>query len=243
MESPLPASAQDRLYVTEVFTSVQGEGVLTGVPSVFVRLSGCNLRCAWCDTPYSSWSPEGEHVTVDDLVADVLGRGVRHVVLTGGEPMLQAGAVPLTRRLAGHGCHITVETAGTVDASLHIDLASISPKLADSAPTAPAAWVRRHEATRRRPEVVARLVRDHDHQLKFVVGATTDLSEIEALLADVAALAGGPVRPERVLLMPEGRDPATLDRHLARAVPAAITRGWRISDRLHVRLFGDTRGT
>ncbi|HCH66421.1 MAG TPA: radical SAM protein, partial [Deltaproteobacteria bacterium] len=84
------------MYVTEQFVSVQGEGTLTGVPSTFVRLGGCNLRCSWCDTPYSSWKPEGEHIPLDALVDDIARQGPRHVVLTGGEPMLQAGAVPLT---------------------------------------------------------------------------------------------------------------------------------------------------
>ncbi len=235
--------ASEKLYVTEVFTSVQGEGSLTGVPSTFVRLAGCNLRCSWCDTPYSSWKPEGEFVTVDALLSDVLARPPRHVVLTGGEPMLQAAAVPFSRALAAAGFHITVETAGTVDAPVVMHLASISPKLADSTPTAPAAWVRRHEATRLNPAVVARLVRDHPHQLKFVVGTATDLTEIEHFVARVEAELGRAIEPSAILLMPEGRDIATLDRHLSRAVPEAIARGWRVSDRLHVRLFGDTRGT
>ena len=232
-----------RLYVTEQFVSVQGEGTLTGVPSTFVRLGGCNLRCSWCDTPYSSWKPEGEHIDLDVLVEQIAGESPRHVVLTGGEPMLQAGAVPLTRALSARGFHITVETAGTVDAPLHIDLASISPKMSDSTPSAPSAWVTRHEATRSRPAVVARLVRDHPHQLKFVVGDNTDFAELERFVAAVEAELGAAIAPEHILLMPRGRDPRTLDENLARAIPEAMARGWRITDRLHVRLFGDTRGT
>ena len=232
-----------RLYVTEQFVSVQGEGTLTGVPSTFVRLGGCNLRCSWCDTPYSSWKPEGEHIPLDALADDIARQGPRHVVLTGGEPMLQAGAVPLTEQLAARGFHITVETAGTVDAPLRMDLASISPKLSDSTPTEPAAWARRHEATRSRPAVVARLVRDHEHQIKFVVGEDTDFGEIEQFIASVEAELGAPMAPEHILLMPRGRDPDTLNANLGRAVPEAVARGWRITDRLHVRLFGDTRGT
>jgi len=233
----------DRLFVTEVFTSVQGEGALTGVPSVFVRLGGCNLRCTWCDTPYSSWAPEGKRIGVDELVEDVVGRGPRHVVLTGGEPMLQKAAVPFSKKLAALGFHVTVETAGTIDAPLHIDLASISPKLSDSTPYDHEAWADRHDRARLRPDVVARLVRDHPHQIKFVLGEDTPLEEIEAFVADVEDILGKPVRPDCILLMPLGRDVASLDRNLARAVPEAVARGWRISDRLHVRLFGDTRGT
>ena len=237
------ATARPRLFVTERFVSVQGEGSLTGVPSTFVRLGGCNLRCSWCDTPYSSWTPEGEHIEVDALVARVVADGPRHVVLTGGEPMLQPGAVQFTERLAAQGFHVTVETAGTVDAPLHIDLASISPKMSDSTPAAPAAWVRRHEATRSRPDVVARLVRDHAHQIKFVVGEDTDFAELAEFVSAVEAELGDRIEPDAILLMPRGRDPETLDRNLQRCVPEAISRGWRITDRLHVRLFGDARGT
>lgn len=236
-------STASKLFVSELFTSVQGEGRLTGVPSVFIRLSGCNLRCSWCDTPYASWSPEGEHRTVDSVVEQVLATGIRHVVLTGGEPMMHKGAVPLTQRLADAGCHITVETAGTVLAPLHIDLASISPKLADSDPTAPDAWVERHKARRHRPDVVARLIEDSDHQLKFVVGSDTDCAAIDRFVAAVETELGAPLQADRVLLMPRGRDTATIDVNLARIVPLAMSRGWRVTDRLHVRLFGDARGT
>lgn len=232
-----------RLYVTEIFSSVQGEGLLTGVPSVFVRLAGCNLRCSWCDTPYSSWSPEGTHWEVASLVEEVVGRGLGHLVLTGGEPMLQEAAVELTQQVSARGMHITVETAGTVDAPLHIDLASISPKLSDSTPQQPAAWRDRHEARRHRPDVVARLVRAHDHQLKFVVGPGTSEAELVSFVAEVEAELGGAIRPDHILLMPRGRSVAALDQSLAMAVPLAMKHGWRITDRLHVRLFGDTRGT
>ena len=88
------------MLISEIFYSIQGEGELTGVPSVFVRTSGCNLRCAWCDTPYASWNPEGEMRTVAQLVATVQeSRAARHVVLTGGEPMVAKGIHDLAARL------------------------------------------------------------------------------------------------------------------------------------------------
>src|ERR1700691_6312109 len=110
------------VQISEIFYSVQGEGMLVGVPSVFVRTSGCNLRCAWCDTPYTSWQPEGEERSLDSIVDEVNSHGASHVVVTGGEPMIGPEIEEMTRRLTQH---ITVETAGTVDANVRCDLMSI----------------------------------------------------------------------------------------------------------------------
>ena len=113
---------------------MQGEGLLTGTPSVFVRASGCNLRCWFCDTPYASWTPEGEDLSVDEILAQVERHDCRHVVITGGEPMLFAELIPLTAALRAAGRHITIETAGTLYLPVQCDLMSISPKLANSTP-------------------------------------------------------------------------------------------------------------
>ncbi|MHC4178583.1 MAG: 7-carboxy-7-deazaguanine synthase QueE, partial [Planctomycetota bacterium] len=112
------------MRIAEIFRSIQGEGFLTGTESVFVRTSGCNLRCSYCDTPYASWTPEGDDLSADEIVARVDGLDCDHVVLTGGEPMLFAELIPLTAALRGgmptgkrgHGTgqHITIETAGTL---------------------------------------------------------------------------------------------------------------------------------
>src|SRR5262245_3313164 len=102
------------LKIAEIFYSLQGEGSMVGVPSVFVRTSGCNLRCSWCDTPYTSWQPEGEELTVDQIVARVAEYCCHHVVVTGGEPMIAPEIAVLTGRLRNAGSHITIETAGTV---------------------------------------------------------------------------------------------------------------------------------
>ncbi|TNF32270.1 MAG: 7-carboxy-7-deazaguanine synthase QueE [Deltaproteobacteria bacterium] len=231
----------DTLNITEIFCSIQGEGALTGVPSVFVRTSGCNLRCRWCDTPYSSWEPEGEPWTVDAIVAEVARHApVRHVVLTGGEPLVAKHLGALAERLHDAGYHLTVETAGTVFQPLPVDLWSISPKLADSTPRpedGAGAWRERHEATRYRPDVIRRMMAAGDYQLKVVVTAPEDLDEVLALVADVGAT------PERVLLMPQGRTVEELDARARWLAPLCIAHGWRLCDRLHVRLFGDTRGT
>src|SRR5256885_1880439 len=97
------------MRIAEIFYSVQGEGGLLGVPSVFVRTSGCNLRCAWCDTPYTSWQPEGEERTLESIVAEVERYPARHVVVTGGEPMIAPEIAKLTGMFGAR--HMTIETA------------------------------------------------------------------------------------------------------------------------------------
>src|SRR5690606_23943269 len=170
------------MFIAEIFGSLQGEGILTGVPSVFIRTSGCNLRCRWCDTPYASHHPEGEHLGVPEIVARLAQwPGIRHVVLTGGEPMIAAGIRELAAALHEDGRHITIETAATVPpAGIPCSLASLSPKLAHSTPLpgeADDAWIRRHEADRLRPDVLREWI-DHcaDWQLKFVVARDGDLA-------------------------------------------------------------------
>src|SRR5579884_3467399 len=118
-------SKRRALKIAEIFYSLQGEGGLVGVPSVFVRTSGCNLRCAWCDTPYASWHPEGEQMTVDEVIARVSAFPAEHVVLTGGEPMAAREMPALAAQLRIHGKHITIETAGTLPPKrIACDLAS-----------------------------------------------------------------------------------------------------------------------
>ena len=116
------------MKISEIFFSIQGEGELTGVPSVFVRTSGCNLRCRWCDTPYASWRPEGQAMEVPEILEEVGKFPARHVVLTGGEPMIARDIHALAAGLREAGYHITIETAGTVaPAGIACDLASICP--------------------------------------------------------------------------------------------------------------------
>jgi len=130
---------------------------LTGLPSVFVRTAGCNLRCDWCDTPYASWRPEGKPLTVEEVVAEVSKHPSRHVVLTGGEPMVASGINELAQALTQLGRHVTIETAATIAPDgIACDLASLSPKLLNSAPDPlkHGTWRRKHEALRWQPDVV-----------------------------------------------------------------------------------------
>src|SRR5687768_477170 len=102
------------MLIAEIFYSIQGEGELTGVPSVFVRTSGCNLRCTWCDTKYASWNPEGEELSIPAILERIAAHPGKHVVITGGEPMVAKGIHELAAAIRGTGRHITIETAGTV---------------------------------------------------------------------------------------------------------------------------------
>lgn len=232
------------LPISETFTSIQGEGKLTGVPSHFIRTSGCNLRCRWCDTPYASWSPESHTHEITALVQAAANSGVSHVVVTGGEPMMFEGVSTLTRALRDAGLHITIETAGTIWRDVACDLMSISPKLSDSAPREGdprdpgGVWRERHQARRLDAQVLQKLLDSYaDHQLKFVVAGPGDLPEIEQLLASLRGW-----KAQDVLLMPEGVSPpeAGVRRWLA---TECVARGWRYCTRLHIDLFGNRRGT
>ncbi|MGC9948955.1 MAG: 7-carboxy-7-deazaguanine synthase QueE [Bryobacteraceae bacterium] len=223
------------MWIAEIFHSIQGEGSLVGVPSVFVRASGCNLRCAWCDTPYTSWHPEGDDWTLARILAEVDTYPARHVVVTGGEPMIAREIVELTRGLRAGGRHITIETAGTVFAPVACDLMSISPKLANSTPAGE--WAERHERLRIQPDVVRRLMADYDYQLKFVVTQPEDLAEVRDLTRALDADAA------KVILMPEGIDAAVLRERGVWLAEICKQEGFRFSPRLHVELWGNRRGT
>jgi len=226
------------LKIAELFYSLQGEGSLVGVPSFFIRTSGCNLRCAWCDTPYTSWRPEGTELSLEQILDEWRAHRARHVVVTGGEPMIAPEIVPLTNRLREAGAHITIETAGTVAPPVACDLMSISPKLANSTPPAGAegGWAARHERLRIQPGVLAELMRRYEYQLKFVVQGAADLEEVRALVCQLGAPA------ERVILMPEGVSPEVLRERSLWIAEACKEEGYRFSPRLHVDLYGNRRG-
>lgn len=232
--------AQGKLRIAEVFASIQGEGIWVGIPSVFVRVSGCNLRCVWCDTPYASWNPEGPVLEIPQILESVAKHKIRHIVLTGGEPMLFDPIEELAQSLKDAGHTITIETAGTVFRELACELMSISPKLANSTPPDDSGWRERHDAARLDREPLRKLMQRYECQLKFVVNPdeTGDIEEIESLLTALP-----PIEPHKVLLMPEGVDSATLNRRMKALVPVAMARNWRLTPRLHVDLFGNTKGT
>ncbi len=226
------------MKIAELFHSIQGEGKLTGVPSVFVRASGCNLRCIWCDTPYASWKPEGDELSVSEIVSRVSQFDCRHIVLTGGEPIIMPEIEQLCLELKNRDHHITIESAATVFKNLKIDLASLSPKLSNSTP-----WKTDFESSHERqrlniPAIQQFIDSSPDFQLKFVVSSESDLAEIQSILEKLKNW-----RPGDVQLMPEGIDQQTLDSRAGWIADLCKTNGFRFSPRLHIALFGNKRGT
>jgi organic radical activating enzyme len=239
----------------EIFHTIQGEGVSAGLPAIFVRASHCNLHCRWCDTDYT-WNFEGtpwphdldatpgyakhrrDEVTLEispEEIATELNRyPTRRVVLTGGEPLLQQDdwlKLIEILRAEDPAWIFEVETNGTriPDPALdaQIDQFNVSPKLANSG---------MDESTRIQPEALKHFAQSPKAWFKFVVSQADDLAEIDLLIARFS------LPSERILLMPEGRTSAELDRHGQELAGLCLARGWRFSDRLHVRLWGDQRG-
>ena len=228
------------MRIAEIYQSIQGEGVLTGTHSVFVRTSGCNLRCVYCDTPYASWNPEGDDYSVDEIVEEMGRFELEHVVLTGGEPMLFAELVPLCERLREQRKHITIETAGTLYLPLECDLMSISPKLSNSTPSSEEypRWHQRHEASRYVPNTIRRLIQDYEYQFKFVIADPADIVEVEEYLAEFPQ-----IDRERVLLMPEGCNTTRLQ-EIQRWLDEDCQRlGLTVCPRRQIEWFGSVRGT
>ena len=230
------------MFISEIFYSIQGEGELTGIPSVFVRTSGCNLRCNWCDTMYASWNPEGVEMSVDQIIAEVGKHPAQHCVLTGGEPMIAKGIRELAQALRLGGKHITIETAATVlPDGIECDLASLSPKLSNSSPDQrmPNTWRRRHEQLRSQPGIIQEWINRYAYQLKFVITSAQDVEEIQLLLRGLDQN----IAPSKVLLMPEGTSAAVIRGRDFTLVELCKREGYRYCNRLHVEIFGHTRGT
>jgi 7-carboxy-7-deazaguanine synthase len=179
---------------------------------------------------------------IEEIVTKVDASSCRYVVLTGGEPMIARGIHQLAARLKEVGKHITIETAATIlPEGIACDLASLSPKLSNSTPDAAmaGAWRDRHEKRRLQPEVIRDWVKNYNYQLKFVVASEKDLAEIHELLSGV----GAKITPAKILLMPEGTDAETIRKRSLSLIDICKHHGYRYCDRLHIHLFGNTKGT
>ena len=222
---------------SEIFHSIQGEGALVGTPSVFFRFSYCNLRCVWCDTPYTSWRPEDKDISVEEAERAVRSFGCSHAVITGGEPTIQAEALTrLCAALSAAGMHITVETNAVVYVPVQADLISMSPKLENSNPAADSGAFRFHQQKRINIPVIRRYLQSHECQVKFVVDDPSDLEEIERI-AEAAE-----IPPERTLLMPQGRAAEETQPKMQWLADICRDKGYRYSPRLHIDIWGEKRG-
>jgi 7-carboxy-7-deazaguanine synthase len=226
--------------ISEIFYSIQGEGRLAGMPSVFIRISGCNLRCVWCDTPYTSWKPEGRNLSIAKILREMGKYPASYVVITGGEPLLVSEIEELTRELKKRGAHITIETAATIYKPVVCDLMSMSPKLANSTPwkRAHGRFGKMHDERRLNVPVIRQYLAHYDCQLKFVVERKEDFVEIAELLDQLAA-----VDPARVLIMPQGTREQDLRRKAKWIVELCKKYGYRFTPRLHIQLYGNRRAT
>ena len=229
-----------QMLISEIFHTLQGEGRYTGVPCIFVRTSGCNLRCSWCDTPYTSWNPEGRQMSVAAIVAETAAwSAVPCAVITGGEPLLQKDLAPLVDALRERGHHTTIETAGTVfQPEVRPDLFSLSPKLANSTPDPVHAAERTLHLRNNSFEPLPRFLESGiDLQFKFVLQDAQDTAEVVRLVEELS------IPRHRVFLMPEGVEGKQL-RERGRWVAEICKReGFSYSGRLHIDLWGNTRGT
>jgi 7-carboxy-7-deazaguanine synthase len=227
------------MRISEIFHSIQGEGRLSGVPSLFIRTSGCNLRCVWCDTPYTSWRPDGKEMTVEEILHAIESYPLGHVVLTGGEPLLSHEIEELSAALKAAGAHVTIETAATIFKTVSCDLVSMSPKLSNSTP-----WQKQngrfaamHDQRRLNLEVVQQFINGYDYQLKFVVDCEQDLAEVRQVLDALTN-----VDASRVMMMAQARNRRQLHRKSRWIVELCKKFGYGYSPRLHIELYGNRRG-
>ena len=226
------------MIINQIFYSLQGEGFLAGVPSVFVRLAGCPLRCRWCDTKYAWEERAGRDYSIENIIQTVQQWPSKFVVITGGEPMINPELPQLVEKLKASEKHITIETAGIAFIpALPCDLMSISPKLSNSTPDDPKLAVV-HEDSRLDIAVLRELIDNYEYQLKFVVDSEADLAEIQQTIEDI-----GNVDSEKVMLMPQA---ATRDELLAKSPMVADLckrTGFAFCQRLHVLLWNNERET
>ena len=228
------------VLISETFSSRQGEGKLTGTESFFIRTSGCNLRCWFCDTPYASWDARGEKQSIAALLAEARGSGVRHVVLTGGEPLLPSAATKLSTSLMEAGFHLTIETAGTIDKPIACDLLSLSPKLEASTPDQDdhPRWHELHQKRRLPLATMRNLIEAaKDFQLKFVVAEPSQFDEIRSVSAALD------VGNQDVFIMPQGVTIEQMDAAQEWLRPWCESAGYQYCDRMQIRWFGNRRGT
>ena len=228
-------SLRKTMVINEFFYSLQGEGSLAGVPSIFVRLAGCPLRCHWCDTKYA-WDPQaGTPMSIEQILDGIQDFPTRYVVLTGGEPMVHDEICEVTSAIRGKGYHLTFETAGIKHVEgVQADLMSISPKLSNSEPPLNGG---KQTSERFNEDVLQTLMAAYDYQLKFVIDIAEDLNEVAGVLDRLEN-----VDLYKVFLMPQATQTAEYLEKARWLVEYCKQTGFSFSPRLQIMLWGQQRG-
>lgn len=242
------------LPINEMYTCLQGEGKLTGVPHILIRVTGCKLRCqfanSFCDTPYSSWSPEKGKFSYGDIHNFYEKHShIKHTMITGGGPTSHPEMLrELCKIGKQYGHYITIETEGSEYVSTQADMISLSPKLSNSTPRPGTVMPfsgkvvtekhkQRHEKWRCNYDAMKMLLDVHpDYQMKPVISSEKDLQEVKELQKILS------VPNNKVWLMPEGLEPKQLNKRRRWLMDLCTEQGYNFTDRLHIIAYGDIRG-
>lgn len=231
-----------------IFYTIQGEGKYCGFPSVFVRMSGCNLRCSWrnadksvtmCDTPHSSFSPESNLLSIQDTVDRVSSFKCTNVVITGGEPYLQKGLKMLVNQLVEVGHHVTIETNGTIFFETDAQFVSLSPKLASS--SSHPLYGEAHNNKRINYRALDHFIRNHDYQFKFVINHEREIEEIQNISRKLHSMYGLNIN-DKIWLMPQGITQDQFKEKSQWLFEVCKGNGWKYTDRLHIQVYGNKKG-
>jgi 7-carboxy-7-deazaguanine synthase len=239
--------------ILEKYLTIQGEGIYLGVPSLFLRTTGCNLRCSFlnpdgktrtpCDTYYTSWRPEDAKydLTTEQIKEELAQKypNVSDIVITGGEPFIQPGISDFINSLSSMGFFVTVETNGTIYKQTNADLISMSPKLSSSIPeTGPEKEM--HEKGRWSPHTFKKFYDNNLCQFKFVYSRKEDVDEIKKFLEEIEFKEDNDLGSQ-VVLMPQGVSVEMLKQNSIEAIEICKKTGWRFSPRSHIDIFGYKR--
>lgn len=225
------------MKINEIFYSIQGEGSLSGVPSAFIRIAGCPMRCRWCDTKYAWSSDAGKEFSINELLGELAKFPAHHIVITGGEPFVCDELADICQTISKAGVHITIETSGAIfEKGLKCDLMSISPKLSNSMPDDPK-LAKEHKENCFDSDSLQLLIDNYNYQFKFVVDLPSDLDQIAQCLQKL-----NNINPDKVFLMPQA---ATRKEYLEKSpmiVEICKRTGFPFSPRLHIMLYDNEKG-
>lgn len=235
------------MKIVEEFKTLQGEGRYLGVPSYFIRSTGCNLRCAWknkdgtvtiCDTPYTSWKPEkGNELDIDKVMRELKHSKIEHIVITGGEPTIQKDIREVSNRFCDEGYNVTVETNGTVyHSGMSRAFMSISPKLQSSYAQVDEKERQLHTINNNFLDSVKSWMGSNDYQLKFVVNHPKDIEEIGYIQQ------GLDIPGSHIYLMPQGIAEEQFREKQEWLFRVCEQYGYTYTPRLHIDIFGNRRG-